>query len=135
MVTFIIESISVGVHSDMIRRSRTRLGLLKNKDNLIASLDIFIYHWKKTRSIMKAIWAPAPIIYSFLSITENRKIIPSRRYHLNLHWEKMSSFFDMTKRDRGYKTYLLWDTKPNYDLWRKTIILIIININIWILIQ
>ena len=56
---------------------------------------------------MKAIHAPAPFIYSFLSIAENRKIIPSRRYRLNLHWEKMSSFFDMTKRDRGYKTYLL----------------------------
>ena len=47
MVTIIIESISVGAHSDKIRRSRTRLGLLKNKDNLLASLDIFIYKWKK----------------------------------------------------------------------------------------
>ena len=57
--------------------------------------DIKITYWqawiylhiieKKTWSIMKAIRAPAPFIYSFFGIADNKKEIPLRRYYLNLH--------------------------------------------------
>ena len=67
MVTIIIESISVGAYSDKIRRSRTRLGLLKNEDNLLASLDIFIYNWKKLGQSWKLSEPQLPSLIAFLA--------------------------------------------------------------------